>query len=326
MDKVVRVALIGCGVHSRKQHAASLARFAREHPGEVELAACCDLKLERAQAFSREFSFARAYGSIEKMLDAEELDGCISVMPVDQIVEVSIGLLERNMPCTVEKPLGRSREEAHRLADVARQTGTAHMVSVNRRFIPYLNRALSWAKDGGPIRYVRAAMVRHARRERSFIWSTAIHAVDALRYLAGQVEEFEAYVQDAEELSALWFGVSFRFADGIRGRLDILPTAGMKEESYDLFGEGFRARLSSHFYDNMHIKCWRDGKLALEDYVPDDEAHEVLSGGYAETVEFLSALGEGRCPNPSIEDILPSQEICFDIARELQRTCAGVGS
>lgn len=323
---MIRLALIGCGVHSRKQHAASLARFAREHSGEIELAAACDLNLERAREFCREFGFARAYDSIPKMLAAEALDGCISVMPVEQIVDVTIELLKRNMPCTVEKPLGRTRQEAHRLAAVARETGTPHLVSVNRRFIPHLKRALSWAKGIGPIRYVRGTMIRHARRRPSFIWSTAIHAVDALRYIAGEVVDFEARLEDAEELSAAWFGISFQFADGARGSLDILPSAGMKEESYDLFGEGFRARMSSHFYANMQVKCWREGKLVVEDYVPEDEPHEVLSGGYAELVEFVSALRECRSPKPSIEDILPSQDICFDVARDLQRACAGVGS
>ena len=51
------------------------------------------------------------------------------------------------MTCTIEKPLGGSIELARELAEVARQTGTPHMVSVNRRHWPMLVRALQWAKD-----------------------------------------------------------------------------------------------------------------------------------------------------------------------------------
>ncbi len=319
---VIRLALIGCGIHSRREHASSLARYKLEHAGEIELAAACDLNIERAEDFCRRFGFGKAYDSIGKMLAEQKLDGCISVMPVEQIVDVAVTLLERGMPCAVEKPLGRSLGEAERLAEAARKTGTPNMVSVNRRFIPSLNRAISWAQDAGPVRYLRGAMVRHARREPSFIWSTAVHAVDVFRHIAGEVEEFQAVMQDEAELFSRWFAVFFKFAEGIRGRLDIIPTGGMKEESYDLFGEGYRARMSSHFYDDMYVRCWRDGKLVVEDHVPDDQPHEILTGGYGELVEFVSALGEGRCPKPSIEDVLPSQDICFDIAR----TCAGVGS
>jgi len=316
---VLRLALIGCGVHSRKQHASSLARYNREHPGEIELAAACDIDLGQARDFCQEFGFAKAYQSIDRLLVEEKLDGCVSVMPVDQITDVTIKLLEKGIPCTVEKPLGRSPKEAERLRKAAGSTDTPHMVSVNRRFIPALNHAISWARDVGPVRYLRGAMVRHARQRPSFIWSTAIHIVDAFRYIAGEVEEFEASVQDAPELSSRWFAILFRFAKGIRGRLDIIPTGGMKEESYDLFGEGFRARMSSHFYDHMYARCWRDGKLVLEDYVPDDAPHEILTGGYAELVEFVSALRTGRRPEPSIEEVMPSQAICFGIAEQLAK-------
>ena len=32
-------------------------------------------------------------------------------------------------------------------------------------------------------------MARHARREPEFLWATAVHAVDALRHMAGEVTD-----------------------------------------------------------------------------------------------------------------------------------------
>src|SRR6185369_5495869 len=101
--------------------------------------------------------------------------------PIEKIVEVGIKLLERRIPCVIEKPLGTSLNQIEKLAQAARATQTPHMVSVNRRFMPYLNEARSWIRDRGPLRYVRATQVRHQRDEADFIWSTAIHALDALR-------------------------------------------------------------------------------------------------------------------------------------------------
>ena len=61
------------------------------------------------------------------------------------------------------------------------------MVSVNRRFMPFLNNALTWTRAAGPLRYVYARLLRHARTEPEFLWTTAVHAVDALRYVAGEL-------------------------------------------------------------------------------------------------------------------------------------------
>ncbi|MBA3356705.1 MAG: Gfo/Idh/MocA family oxidoreductase [Pyrinomonadaceae bacterium] len=215
---MIRLALLGCGEHSRSSHAAPLARYAAQNPGDIELVAACDLNLDRAREFCREFGFARAYSDVETMLTTELVDGCVCVLPMDCIVELAVMLLERKIPCVIEKPLGISPQESERLADVTRQTGTPHMVSVNRRFMPYLNQAKSWAKDIGPLQYVRATQVRHARDEPDFIWSTAIHVLDALRHLAGEVVGFDTEVHRQAGLSTVWYVVTLRFESGTRGR------------------------------------------------------------------------------------------------------------
>ena len=43
---MIRLALLGCGEHSRSSHAAPLARYAAQKPGEIELVAACDLNFE----------------------------------------------------------------------------------------------------------------------------------------------------------------------------------------------------------------------------------------------------------------------------------------
>lgn len=303
-----------------------LARYVAQHPDEVELGAACDLDMARAEHFREEFGFARAYDDMSRMLDEEELDGCICVVPVGRIVETGIELLRAGVPCTLEKPPGASLEDVRRLARVARETGTPHMVSVNRRFVPRLNRAVAWAREIGPVRYVRGTMLRHKRAEPDFLWATAIHAVDAMRHLGGKVREYGARFLQGPELSAAWCGISFDFESEAVGRLDILPSCGKVEETYELFGEGFRARVSSGAVTGerargMSLRCWKSGELVLEDVAPPDEPADITSGFCGEIEEFVGALREGRRPRPTMEDVLPSAEICFHVAAQAQR-CA----
>ncbi len=314
---MIRLALLGCGEHSRGSHAAPLARYAARNPGEIELVAACDLNLDRAREFSREFGFSRAYSNIDTMLATEGVDGCVSVMPMERIVEMAVMLLERKIPCVIEKPLGISPQEAERLARVARQTGTPHMVSVNRRFMPYLNQAKSWANNIGPLRYVRATQIRHERDEPDFIWATAIHVLDALRHIAGEVISFDTEVHRQAGLSTVWDIVSLRFESGTRGRIEVLPTAGMVEESYELFGDGFRARVVAGSGPQRSLQCWRAGRMELEKHSLETEPEDLRNGAYEEVVEFVQALKTGARPWPSVEDILPSTRICFGIAESV---------
>jgi predicted dehydrogenase len=314
----LRLALVGCGEHSELSHAAPLRRYADTRPGEIELAAACDLDLNRAGRFCREYGFTRAYAGLDELLASERLDGCVTVMPVARIGEVATKVLEHGIPCVIEKPLGTSLEEVERLAEVARRTGTPHMVSVNRRFMPYLNRAAQWAREAGGLRYVRATMVRPRRDEPDFIWETALHALDALRHVAGELQESRAALHRPQGVSANWYLVSLVFEGGALGQLEVLPTAGMIEESYELFGEGFRARVVAGSGPQRSLQCWRGGRLEVEEFADEATPEDLRSGAFEEVLEFVGALRDGRRPAPTVEDVLPSSRVCFRIAEEVR--------
>jgi len=310
---MIRIALVGCGEHSRWSHAAPLARFAATHANEINLVAACDLDGERAAEFCRSFGFARAYEDLDRMLEVEKPDACVSVMPMEKIGEIGIRLLERRIPCVIEKPLGTSLAEIEQLAGVARETQTPHMVSVNRRFMPYLNQARSWMQQHGPLRYVRASQIRHQRSEPDFIWSTAIHVIDALRYIAGDVEKFDVTVPPTGTSNATWYLISLRFESGTTGQVEILPTAGMIEESYELFGEGCRARVTAGSGTQRSLECWEHGRRVIASHANEEEPEDLRNGADQEVEEFVGALRTGRRPQPAIDDILPSARISFAI-------------
>lgn len=309
---MIRIAIAGCGEHSRSSHGAPLARYAAAHPNEIELVAACDLNADKAADFCQSFGFIRPYQDLDQMLSVEKPDACVAVMPMEKIVEMGMKLLERRIPCVIEKPLGTSLTEIEKLAQVAQDTQTPHMVSVNRRFMPYLNQARSWMHDRGPLRYVRATQVRHRRDEADFIWSTAIHALDALRYIAGEVAAFDVTLPQPRNTA--WYLVALRFESGTIGQMEVLPTAGMVEESYELFAEGCRARVSAGSGPQRSLQCWEDGELVLESQATEEQPEDLRNGAYQEVEEFVRALQTGTRPQPCIDDILPSARISFAIA------------
>ena len=314
---MVRLALLGCGSHSKQQHAAPLARYAADHPGEVELVAACDLDEAKADHVVKTFGFKRAYTDLDAMLANEQPDGCACIVPVPLIVEVTERLLRRGVPCVVEKPPGASLAEVRRLTAIAEETGTPHVVSVNRRFVPYLNEGIEWVRSRGGVRYVRGTMVRHNRREPSYVWSTGIHAIDAVRHIAGDVAGWKGEAVQPQGLSARWYLIDLEFVSGCRGRVEFVTTAGMTEECYELFGEGIRARVSSApVWQSIRLQCWEENELVVDRVSPEDEPIGVTCGAYHEAAELVAALSEGRAPRPSLTDVLPSAEIGFAMAEK----------
>jgi predicted dehydrogenase len=308
----IRLGLIGCGEHSELGHAAPLARFTATHPDTIVLAAASDLRVERAEMFCQKYRFARAYQNADEMLAKEKLDACIAVVPVESIPEIGIKLLQANMPCVIEKPLGATIAEVRRLLDVAKTTGTANMVSVNRRFMPFLSRGMKWAKATGKIRYVYCAMLRHARTEPEFLRFTAIHALDTLRFIGGEISKSE--IRAITPAALAWYAIDLQLESGVQGRIDVLPTAGMVEERYELFGDDFRVVVTSPFGPQRSLRCYRENRLVLEEIAGSETPEDVTQGFYGEASALAQTLSAGQRLKPSIEDVFPSVELCFQLA------------
>ena len=311
---MIRLGLVGCGEHSESGHAIPLARYKAAHPDRILLAAACDLRLDRARDFCGKYGFLAAYQDVDEMLGRENLDGCVAVVPPERISVLGIELMRRNVPCVVEKPLGATIAEVRALRDAAAASQSLNMVSVNRRFMPSLNHAIEWTHTAGSLRYVHCTFARHARREPDFLWATVVHAVDTLRYIAGQVASFDLQTLASPRGSAPWHAIDLQFQNGVSGRIDVLPTAGMVEETYDLLGEDFRASVTCPFGPRRGWSCFRDGVLISEEMIPDGTPEDVVNGCYDEAAEFVRAVSSKSPPRPSIAEITPSVELCFAMA------------
>jgi len=185
---MVRIVVLGAGNHSSGTHGPALRTYAAEHPGEIELAAVCDLDSAKAQKYADAFGFARTYTDIEAMLAEQQPDGLIAVTPIALTEEIVSGLLPHRIPMVIEKPPGEDSAATRRLLAAAEASGTPHMISFNRRFSPAIMRAREWLAQTAqerPPQVVLCRMLRHNRREDNFVIGTAIHLLDAAISILG---------------------------------------------------------------------------------------------------------------------------------------------
>lgn len=330
---MLRIVFVGAGWFANHVHGPALARYAEEHPGEVDLAAVCVRKnVDRARAFCGKFGFSRVYTDLDEMLDKEEPGACWVVTPIGATRRVAGRVMERGVPVFFEKPPGANLQEARELAEISKRTGTPNMVAFNRRWAPSTRRALEWVREIGPVEHIYARMLRPQRMDRTFAFGTGIHLLDCVRFLgevtAGGLKGAQTVrwrsaagglSLDAESASdsnagaagdVFNFHVDMIFGSGARGRCDILPACGMLDESYTLFGPTKSvtcslpwAAGSVRIDGKAHL--WSEGESRASESWP-YEPHEVSGGFYGEACEFIGALGEGRRPSPSAQECVHS--------------------
>jgi len=310
---MLKIVLLGAGQHSQRFHLPALACYVSHYPGDIELTALCDLRQEHATAVAARFGFARVYTDLDEMLAKERPDGCIAITPWEATAPLAIRLIRTGIPLLMEKPMAVTLEEARAIVALAEKHRARVMVSMNRRFAPSIC-SLQACKPDRPLSYLRASIVRNARTE-SYFWTTAMHPIDTMRHLAGDVREHSVEVRSVAGVN--WYFLHCVFESGAIGLLEAMPTAGMDEESYELHGANYRALARW----GGAVQCWENGKQVFAEHpVTQDEPECVANGTYGETVEFISSLKENRCPQSSLLDVMPSMELA------LSMHAAGIGA
>ena len=312
----LRVGVLGAGDHSQRNHLPALVEYNRQHPGVLELAALCDLRLEHAAVLADRCGFHSVYASLDEMLQEAHLDACIAITPLAQTVPLALRILQAGIPLLVEKPPGSTLPEARQLAEAAEASGLPVMVSVNRRFDPALQAGLAW-QAVRPFSFLRATMARHARLDPDFITGTAIHLVDTVRCIAGDARV--AGVRSRRVAGAVWAVVSLEFESGASGSLEILPTSGVVIEQVELFGPGCRLLIRVGGTDRGEALAWQDGDLVLDVHPAQGQPEYILNGTLAETTAFLDALLENRPVRPTPRQVLGSVELCYMIQNKINQ-------
>lgn len=330
MTMALRICHIGCGSHATAVHGPSLQKAARTY-SEIMLAACCDKNVQAASLFRDRFGFQKHYADAEEMLAAERPDAVSLVVPVEASAELALRIIEKGIPLIMEKPPGRNREELLRLIEAADRYGPPNRVAFNRRYAP-LTRLLIDTLDAGTLRTEMQCltydMYRVNRTDDDFS-TTAIHAIDAVKHLAGSDYadirfDYQEQRRYGPNVRNVYIDGSFR--NGSRVHIRILPVTGVVVEraevhagkhtfalEYPMSAKDEAGGTLRHMNNGAIVGEWKgkdcgDGGNWFETF-----------GFYFELVSFFKDLLAGATPSGGFESALQAVEIA-DCIRTLQPT------
>ena len=142
--KKLRVGIIGCGRVS-VMHLGSIALLE-----DAELAACCDIIQERAEAVAKKYG-AKAYLSYEEMLDTETLDAVHICLPHHLHSKVACYAFEKGINVLTEKTMDVDLQSAENAVQKAKACGVLYGVIFQCRYnnsAQLVKRALQSGKLG----------------------------------------------------------------------------------------------------------------------------------------------------------------------------------
>lgn len=199
----VRIAVIGAGLIGRKH----IEVLRSGHP-DYTLAGVADPS-PTAKAEAEELGYA-CYDTVAEMIDKTGPDGAVIAVPNQMHVEAGLACVDQGVPIIVEKPVADTVAEALRLVEAAEAAGIATLTGHHRRHNPIMRRAAELIRDGAVGRVVAATSVWLAHKPVGYhdlawrrqpgggpVLINAIHEIDCLRMLCGDVETVQAADSDA---------------------------------------------------------------------------------------------------------------------------------
>jgi myo-inositol 2-dehydrogenase/D-chiro-inositol 1-dehydrogenase len=318
-SSVPRVAFIGAGRMARDFHLPSQHALAAK--GRSRLVAICDVNGEQAAKTAREFGVPAVYLDIDEMLRAERPDGVVVIVPVPLTARVASAVLKQGIPVMMEKPPGYSPRECRAIAAASKQGRAPSMVAFNRRRCPVIVQGRAEILKRGAVKGASARMYRHRRAEEEFFFGTGIHALDALRFIAGDIELVETERRPVAKGERPVFQLRIGYKNGGAGTYSVRPEAGVQLERYEIFGAESTAFVHAGvgWLVDAPGTCtlYEKNKLVklpdpLREWAKAKDAalRSAISGGfYGENEAFVAALsGKGKF-TPSAEESIESVEI-----------------
>jgi predicted dehydrogenase len=306
MPDKVRAAVVGCGLIGKRR-----ASEAAQH-ADSALVAVADTNAAAASAVTAEFACRHAARWQDVVVDPE-VDVVIVSTPNAFLAEIAVAALRAGKSVLLEKPMGRTLEEARAIARAARDAGRLVKVGFNHRYHPAIRRArelLAAGAIGTPvnlrIRYGHGGRSGYEKEWRGNaelagggeLTDQGVHALDLIHCFAGPPSEVAAMLQTAvwpiAPLEDNGFAI-LRCGSGIIASIHTSWTQWKNLFSLELFGD--RGALiveglgGSYGTETLHVheRAMQGGapSIRTERFEGADESWK------AEWAEFVRALREG---------------------------------
>ncbi len=314
MNEKVRVAIIGAGRHACRVHYPSLARLE-----DAEIVAVAELSEERRNEVREQYDIPAGYSDYATMLAEVEPDAVYVVLPHLPAYPVALDCLKKGFNMFMEKPPGITVAQTQFLARRAEANGCITMVGFQRRYAPLVRRAQRVADERGGSHLIICRFYKnawglnlyeyHETKGVDILTCDAIHAVDLMRCLGGEVVKLASDVRSVHLDCPDLFVALLKFESGATGIFESTWTSGRRLLEFELHARG----LVAHVDVENEMRIYADDKNEPERFAAEAEEggseYVVTRGFYAESARFIQCIRTGQQPETHLGDSVKTMEL-----------------
>ena len=311
------LAMVGCGGIS-----GAHLRGVANTPG-ARLVATMDVVEDRARAAADEYAVT-PYTSLETALADDRVDAVILALPHHLHLPATESAAQAGKHILVEKPMALDLAEAQRMVAAAEQAGVRLMVGQSTRFQPEVWQAKALIAQGRIGQVRQCICQRAALTERlSTPW----------RYAQAECGGLYLPIFGSHDVDMIWWlmdAMPQRVQAVLRSFSPLVESESDGALLIEFQGEAIASvafSLNSHMRRQTALFIGSEGTLAIEnrELILNGQAVEVNGSVDAftrQTIEFVSAIREGRQPVPSGRDALRTMSVLDAAKASARQGCA----
>jgi predicted dehydrogenase len=330
MDKI-KFAIIGCG-RIAYRHIEAI-----ETNEDAELAALCDLNIDRANERNEE-AHVPVYQNYNEMLEKEDIDIVNIMTPSGMHVEHSLDIINKYQKhIVVEKPMCLNVKDGIELIETAKDKNVQLFIVHQNRF----NKAIQKIKSAIELQQIgkialATVRLRWSRGQNYYdrdpwrgIWALdggvltnqAIHHIDILRWLIGDVESISAigatqFVDiEVEDTACVWL----KFKNGTLGIIEATNTVRPKDKDLEA-SVSILAEKGTIVVEGTSINkltAWTCEEIDIAEFSEDHP--NVYGFGHNHIINnAVDAVQKGHKPLVSAEDALESIKLLSAIYKSIE--------
>jgi predicted dehydrogenase len=306
----LRVAFVGAGGLANSVHYPSLA----EMP-DVEIAAIAELNPTRLRATAERYAVPRTFDDYREMIASVQPDAVYVIMPPHHLFDIVLYALEAGRHVFIEKPPGVSTYQTAAFARLAEHKGVKTMCGFNRRHIPLLRWAKSETTRDGELVQCVATFYKYHTGGRYYggavdiLTCDAIHAVDTLRWMGGDVRKVASLVRSYGADFTNAFNALVEFESGATGVLLANWMAGARMHTFEMHAPG----VSVYVDGDREARLYRDNTTSPQVRTTHEAAASAsvhrYYGFFDESRHFVDCIREDRLPTSHFGDAVKTMEL-----------------
>jgi len=264
---MLNFAIVGCG------------RIAQRHAEQIKkignLAAVCDIIIERADALAKQYN-AKAYYAIEDLLKTENEIHVVAICTPNGLhAQHSIQSLQAGVNVLCEKPLALKTSDCIKMMEVAKQYNKGLFSIKQNRFNPPVEAVKKVIDDGklGKIysvqlscfwnrnpAYYNSSWKGKKELDGGTLFTQFSHFIDLLYWMIGDISDTKAYTSNYAHHNIIEFEdtgvVILKFVNGAVGTVNYTVNSYNKnmEGSLTIFGEKGTVKIGGQYLNELEYQ------------------------------------------------------------------------